>query len=62
MNQAQRQYRYYDFLMAAYVCIVLCANLIGAAKKSTVHLPVFGEVTSWPECCSFRCRTCSATS
>ncbi len=40
-----RQYRYYDFLMAAYVCIVLCANLIGAAKKSTVHLPLFGEVT-----------------
>jgi uncharacterized integral membrane protein (TIGR00697 family) len=42
---AERQYRYYDFIMAAYVCIVLCANLIGAAKKSTVHLPVFGTVT-----------------
>ena len=40
-----QQYRYYDFFMAAYVCIVLCANLIGAAKKSTVHLPLFGEVT-----------------
>jgi len=42
---AERRYRYYDFIMAAYVCIVLCANLIGAAKKSTVHLPVFGTVT-----------------
>ena len=42
---AERRYRYYDLLMAAYVCIVLCANLIGAAKKSTVHLPVFGTVT-----------------
>jgi uncharacterized integral membrane protein (TIGR00697 family) len=41
----ERRYRYYDFFMAAYVCIVLCSNLIGAAKKSTVHLPLFGEVT-----------------
>src|ERR1700678_2206704 len=41
----ERRYRYYDFIMAAYVCIVLCANLIGAAKKSTVHLPLLGEVT-----------------
>ncbi len=45
MNPHTRQYRYYDFLMAAYVTIVLCANLIGAAKKSTVHLPVIGDVT-----------------
>jgi len=44
-TRVSRQYRYYDFFMAAYVCIVLCANLIGAAKKSTVHLPLFGEVT-----------------
>jgi queuosine precursor transporter len=44
-TRGARQYRYYDFFMAAYVCIVLCANLIGAAKKSTVHLPLFGEVT-----------------
>jgi queuosine precursor transporter len=44
-TRVARQYRYYDFFMAAYVCIVLCANLIGAAKKSTVHLPLFGEVT-----------------
>ena len=41
----QRQYRYYDFIMAAYVCIVLCANLIGAAKMSTLHLPLIGSVT-----------------
>lgn len=42
---AQRQYRYYDFIMAAYVCIVLCANLIGAAKMSTLNLPFIGTVT-----------------
>jgi uncharacterized integral membrane protein (TIGR00697 family) len=44
-TRSVRQYRYYDFFMAAYVCIVLCANLIGASKRSTVHLPLFGEVT-----------------
>jgi len=27
-----RQYRYYDFVMAAYVCVLLCSNLIGPAK------------------------------
>ena len=40
----ERQYRYYDFFMAAYVCILLCANLIGPAKVSTVHLPFVGSV------------------
>jgi queuosine precursor transporter len=40
-----RQFRYYDFVMAAYVCILLCANLIGPAKVSTVHVPLFGNVT-----------------
>ena len=39
---ADRTYKYYDFFLAAYVCILLCANLIGAAKVSTVNLPVFG--------------------
>jgi uncharacterized integral membrane protein (TIGR00697 family) len=40
-----RQFHYYDFVMAAYVCILLCANLIGPAKVSTVHVPLFGNVT-----------------
>jgi len=40
-----RQFRYYDFIMAAYVCILLCANLIGPAKVSSVHVPGFGNVT-----------------
>jgi hypothetical protein len=42
---SQRQYRYYDFVMAAYVCILLCANLIGPAKVSTIHVPVIGGIT-----------------
>src|SRR3984893_7466577 len=41
----QRQFRYYDFVMAAYVCVLLCANLIGPAKLSTLHVPVIGNVT-----------------
>jgi uncharacterized integral membrane protein (TIGR00697 family) len=40
-----RQYKYYDFFMAAYVCIVLCANLIGPAKVSTIQVPIIGPVT-----------------
>src|SRR5882724_5332663 len=39
-----RSFRYYDFCMAAYVCILLCANLIGPAKASVVHLPLIGSV------------------
>jgi uncharacterized integral membrane protein (TIGR00697 family) len=41
----ERQFLYYDFVMAAYVCILLCANLIGPAKVSTVHVPLVGNVT-----------------
>jgi queuosine precursor transporter len=44
-DSRDRSFRYYDFFMAAYVCIVLCANLIGAAKVSTVPAPLIGHVT-----------------
>jgi len=40
-----RTFRYYDFIMAAYVCVLLCSNLIGPAKITTVSLPVLGPVT-----------------
>ena len=42
---AGRNYRYYDLIMAAYVCILLCANLIGPAKVASVHVPMLGHVT-----------------
>jgi uncharacterized integral membrane protein (TIGR00697 family) len=45
MSTPQKEYRYYDFMMAAYVCVLLCANLIGPAKVSTVRLPLIGDVT-----------------
>jgi queuosine precursor transporter len=34
----QRSYRYYDLVMAAFVTVLLCSNLIGAAKASQVSL------------------------
>ena len=44
MNVPHRQYRYYDLVMAAFVCVLLCSNLIGAAKAAQVDLPVLGPV------------------
>jgi queuosine precursor transporter len=44
-NPANRQFRYYDFVMAAYVCVLLCSNLIGPAKETSFTLPVVGTVT-----------------
>ena len=40
-----KTFKYYDFIMAAFVCVLLCSNLIGAAKAAEVHLPVLGAVT-----------------
>jgi hypothetical protein len=43
---AERQgYRYYEFVMAAFVTILICSNLIGPAKVSQVDLPLIGAVT-----------------
>jgi len=36
-----RVYRYYDLIMAAFVCVLLCANLIGVSKVTEVTL--FGK-------------------
>lgn len=40
-----RVYKYYDLIMAAFVCVLLCSNLIGAAKQAQLTLPFFGTVT-----------------
>ena len=45
MQRPLPQYRYYDFVMAAFVAVLLCSNLIGAAKAAQVTLPLFGTVT-----------------
>ncbi len=39
---ARRHYRYFDYLMAAFVAILLLSNLIGAAKLTTVSGYTFG--------------------
>lgn len=41
----QRQYRYYEFVMAAFVTVLICSNLVGPAKVSQVDLPLLGLVT-----------------
>lgn len=40
-----KNYRYYDLILGAYVCVLLCANLIGPSKVTTLHLPGVGSVT-----------------
>lgn len=40
----QRGYKYLDFVMVAYVVVLLCSNLIGPAKAATLELPFFGNV------------------
>jgi queuosine precursor transporter len=38
----RRAYRYYDLVMAAFVTVLLCANLIGASKVATLLGYSFG--------------------
>jgi queuosine precursor transporter len=38
----RRTYRYYDLVMAAFVTVLLCANLIGAAKVAQLWGVTFG--------------------
>ncbi len=37
-----RRYRYFEFVMVAFVVVLVCSNLIGPAKIATVDLPVWG--------------------
>ncbi len=39
-----RKYRYYDILVAAFVTVLICSNLIGAGKAAQVELPLLGTV------------------
>ena len=40
--QPQRQYRYFEFVMVAFVVVLVCSNLIGPAKIAEVNLPFWG--------------------
>ena len=39
---ARRHFRYFDYMMAAFVAILLLSNLIGAAKDAVITLPIIG--------------------
>ena len=39
-----RHYRYYDLVMAAFVVVLICSNLIGPAKIAQISLPYLGVV------------------
>src|SRR5690606_8677588 len=38
----RRTFRYYDLLLAGFVAVLLCSNLIGPAKVAEVTLPLVG--------------------
>jgi len=39
------RFRYYDFVMAAFVAIILLSNVLGAGKVAVIDFPVIG---AWP--------------
>ena len=41
----QRRFRYFDFVMAAFVTVLVLSNVIGAGKVATIQLPGIG---AWP--------------
>lgn len=41
----QKQYKYYDLIMAAFVTVLVCSNLIGPAKVTQIDAPLFGTLT-----------------
>jgi uncharacterized integral membrane protein (TIGR00697 family) len=43
--QQPRQYRYFEFVMVAFVVVLVCSNLIGPAKAAQIELPWWGPVT-----------------
>ena len=43
--EAPRTFKYYEFVMVAFVVLLVCSNLIGPAKICQMDLPVFGVVT-----------------
>ena len=44
---ARRHFRFFDYVMAAFVAILLLSNLIGAAKPSFVVVPGIAALLSW---------------
>jgi len=45
VNPPARQYRYYEFVMAAFVTVLICSNLIGPAKIAQFDFPLLGAIS-----------------
>ena len=45
MSETRRSYRYYEFVLVAFVTVLVCSNLIGPAKIAQVDLPLVGALT-----------------
>ncbi len=43
MIASKRSYKYYELLMAAFVAVLLCSNLIGVHKVSYIDVPYYGQ-------------------
>ena len=39
-----REYRYFNYVMVAFVTVLICSNLIGPAKIAQVELPLWGTL------------------
>jgi len=44
-SSTPRSYRYYEFVMVAFVIVLVCSNLIGPAKVAQVDAPILGPLT-----------------
>lgn len=42
LPHAGRRYKYYDLVMAAFVTVLLCSNVIGVSKRTTIGNFTFG--------------------
>ena len=56
-----RQFRYYDFVMVAFVVILVLSNVVGAGKRAVIDLPWIGLWPFGAASCSSRFPTSSMT-
>jgi uncharacterized integral membrane protein (TIGR00697 family) len=45
VSAGAKSFRYYEFVMVAFVVVLVCSNLIGPAKVAQVDFPVVGVLT-----------------
>jgi queuosine precursor transporter len=41
----KKQYRYYNFVMAAFAVVLVCSNIIGPGKITEIQAPLLGSLT-----------------